>query len=673
MANQEITAENGEESTNTSRRASNHSHISCGTFIPFFTLDSEYLKSLLIGKGYICELEEPASAKSFHGFFPREITRQDSGEDTLSSSESALNSPIADSQKADFLIECEFQLRKLFAFMDLHLSKVESNLTVVQNVKSASAKEEEEVAEKDIELSTNTYFSDSLSESEKAAFLDSGVEDNQLNSPKGIVNHLKEVLLSLQESLNSSFASLDELTALHDDTTCSHDGQSYLQTKESKKREFERRISACLEKIESELQVLDLKDEVHPDSLEAFRMGGKQFTEQVKKTPISRFTYLSFFLFLVIWGVMCYMYFSYQNPWVVYLRVLRSPLLIVFYLYLYGINMKVWANVGINYVSIFNYFLKGIPTPKFVNKVAAIFTAYFALSVIILLFVSPFSSDIPGKVIPLIMWLSLLAFLINPANVYLRRGRLSFLTVVVRILLAPFIFVYFGDFWFADQLNSTVAFLLDIQYLSCYLISDPWIPGTEMQDADDNVCTQSSNGIRPIISCLPALWRLFQCLRCLYDTREVRHLMNAVKYATTFPVIVFATLFAVKVERGFSLAHLDFTDVGWIIICWLLSSFVHALYTFIWDIYCDWGLLQLRKGTLLRPKILYRSKCFYFIAIVLDMILRFAWTLKLTLAIVWRVDSDLIYTGLVIAEILRRFVWNFFRVEYEQIVRSEKE
>ena len=36
-------------------------------------------------------------------------------------------------------------------------------------------------------------------------------------------------------------------------------------------------------------------------------------------------------------------------------------------------------------------------------------------------------------------------------------------------------------------------------------------------------------------------------------------------------------------------------------------------------------------------------------------------------------NSDLIYTGLVIAEILRRFVWNFFRVEYEQIVRSEKE
>ena len=670
MADQGKAAENEEVNTSVSRRVSNYSQLSYGTFIPFFALDSEYLKSLLIGKGYTFELEEPASAKSFHGFFPPEITRQDSGEGTLSSSESALNSPVVDCQKASFFIECEFQLRKLFGFMELHLSRVESDLAVaVQSVKSSNAKQELGEAEKDVELYTKTYISDdALSDSEKATFLDSGVEVN--HSSKGIVNRLREVLLSLQESLNSSFASLDELVALHDDSTLSHEGQSYLQSKESTKREFEHRISACLGKIESELQVLQLKNEAHPDSFEAFHMVGKKITQQVKKTPISRFTYLSFLLFLVICGVMSYMYFSFHNPWVIYLRLLRSPLLIVFYLYLYGVNMKVWANTGIDYVSIFNYFHKGIPTPKFVNKIARIFTVYFTLLIILLLFVSPFSSDIPVKVIALVMWLSLLGFLINPMNVYLRRGRFSFITVIVRILLAPFIFVYFGDFWFADQLNSTVALLLDIQYLGCYLISDPWIVGTEMHD--DNVCTQSANGIRPVISCLPALWRLFQCLRCFYDTREVRHLINAGKYSTTFPVVVFATLFAVKVKPGFSLAHLDLNDVGWIIICWLLSSFVHALYTFIWDIYCDWGLLQLQKGTLLRPKILYRSKCLYFVAIVFDMILRFAWTWKLTLAIVWHVDSDLIYTGLVIAEILRRFVWNFFRVEFEQIVRSEK-
>ena len=65
MADQGKAAENGEVNTSALRRASNWSQISYGTFIPFFALDSEYLKSLLIGKGYIRELEEPASANGF--------------------------------------------------------------------------------------------------------------------------------------------------------------------------------------------------------------------------------------------------------------------------------------------------------------------------------------------------------------------------------------------------------------------------------------------------------------------------------------------------------------------------------------------------------------------------------------------------------------------------------
>jgi len=641
-----------------------------GTGVPHFALASEYLRSLVSVKKPEYELEETASERSSHGSPPPELTARDADSGDWSASQLTINP--GDTHRPSFFVECELQVRKLFAFMELHLSKVENELAdTIQNMRLVASRREQKMAKATAEsfIFSKSYLKVAQSESEKSQLLDLTTEEDkndQVSISIGSMNRLKGVLLSLRDNLNSCFAALDELMTLHDDNALSHDGQSYLQSTDPKRREFESRITACLRKIESELHTQHQTNEVYVDDLGMENL----VTTQVRNSPIGCITFLFLLLFLLIWGVICFMYF-WNEDWTLYLRLIRSPLLIVFYVYLFGLNMKGWARAGINYVSIFAYFPNGIPTPKFVTNVAMLFSFLFSVFLIVLLFSTPFSPNIPAKLVAMVMWLSLLAFLINPLNVCLRRGRISFLMVTLRILLAPFFFVTFGDFWFADQLNSTVAFMLDFEYLLCYCISDPWIELNE-SDKEEVVCTQSGNGVRPLISCLPSLWRLLQCLRCYYDTRKIRHLLNAVKYATTFPVIVFATLFEVKVHYALSLANLDFRNVGWIIICWLLSSFVEALYTFIWDVYCDWGLLQISKGTLLRPKTLFPYKSLYLIAIVFNLILRFAWTLELTLAIVWHLNSGLIFTGLIVAEILRRFVWNFFRLEYEQIMRSKE-
>lgn len=644
-----------------------HRQISYGTFIPFFTVDSEYLRSLLADKGSELELPESASSHNSHNHFPPEFSRQtsvDRASDT-SSSEGSLVGTFASTNRpreTTFFKECELQIRKLFTFMELHLSKVESDLEGV------CLRPRGNQNEPSVESSTKGYFSESSSSDEEPSknSIDSGIEDDHMRTTIGLLHRLKEVVLSLQQSFNHSFSCLDELVDMHDNRCLSKDGRNYLDTKDPHRKDVKGRIDAALTQIDSHLQTYEREQEIRIDGLGRI-LTESQATAQVRGTRVSCFTPLTAFLFVAMCGTIAYMYyFDHTDNWVVLLRLVRGPLLVVFYLYLLAINMKGWAAAYIDYVTIFDYPPNGTPMPKFVFKVAGMFTVLFGVFIISLLIVSPFSADILRMVLPLVMWLFLLAYLFNPVNVHLRRGRWSFILVVVRVLSAPFFFVYFGDFWFADQLNSTVAILLDFQYFTCYIATASW-----GGPADKSVCTSSGNGIRPVLSCLPALWRFFQCLRCYYDTRKLKHLINAGKYSTTFPVVVFAALFSIKVARTFSFSDLDFDDVGWIIVCWFVASFVHALYTFLWDIYCDWGLWQIWKGTLLRPKLLFRYKCFYFLAIVSDFFLRFAWAIKLTLAVVWQLDSDVIYTGLVVGEILRRFVWNFFRVELEQVCRME--
>ena len=207
-------------------------------------------------------------------------------------------------------------------------------------------------------------------------------------------------------------------------------------------------------------------------------------------------------------------------------------------------------------------------------------------------------------------------------------------------------------------------------YSNC--ISNTWILdlATTVNSEDDLVtlCTKSSNGIRPLLFCLPALWRFLQCLRAFYDKRKFEHLINAGKYATTFLVVILAAVYSTKVHTHDD--GLDFSllkPFGWtVVILLFLSALLNTGYCFLWDVLQDWHLC--RSGCL-RPR-LYFSRKWYFIAIVLDFAIRFANALKLILGVAYHIAPELVFTALVLAEATRRFIWNFFRVEWEQIKNS---
>ncbi|XP_070775452.1 xenotropic and polytropic retrovirus receptor 1 homolog isoform X3 [Enoplosus armatus] len=98
---------------------------------------------------------------------------------------------------------------------------------------------------------------------------------------------------------------------------------------------------------------------------------------------------------------------------------------------------------------------------------------------------------------------------------------------------------------------------------------------------------------------------------------------------------------------------------------------VSSCYTLVWDLKMDWGLFDRNAGenTFLREEIVYPHKAYYYSAIVEDVLLRFSWTLTITLSTVtgFHGISDILATILAPMEVFRRFVWNFFRLENEHL------
>ncbi|XP_029308881.1 xenotropic and polytropic retrovirus receptor 1 homolog isoform X4 [Cottoperca gobio] len=98
---------------------------------------------------------------------------------------------------------------------------------------------------------------------------------------------------------------------------------------------------------------------------------------------------------------------------------------------------------------------------------------------------------------------------------------------------------------------------------------------------------------------------------------------------------------------------------------------VSSCYTLVWDLKMDWGLFDRNAGenTFLREEIVYPHKAYYYSAIVEDVLLRFSWTLTVSLSTVTGLDgiSDILATILAPMEVFRRFVWNFFRLENEHL------
>jgi len=347
-------------------------------------------------------------------------------------------------------------------------------------------------------------------------------------------------------------------------------------------------------------------------------------------------------------------------------RLYRSPFLIILFIFLMAINVYGWRTSGVNHVLIFELDPRDHLSEQHIVEIASVFSVLWSISVIGFMFSEQLS--IPAFTNPLALIIIMLVFLFNPAPVLMHTSRFWLLRVFYKVFTAPIYKVTFADFWLADQFNSLVPVFADIQYISCFYLSIDSFKSSNFTEVNEKCISDNMTDLmlRTIMSCLPAWIRMVQCLRRYYDDNKgpFPHLVNAGKYSTTLFVVFFSAM-----VKYYSPYYSSSTSNPFFY-CWIIALVISSCYTYSWDVMVDWGLFSSdspKETPFLREEIVYSSPYYYYFAIVQDLILRFGWTMSISLTELGIANSDLMLSILAPLEIYRRFVWNFFRLENEHL------
>ncbi|KAK9107509.1 hypothetical protein Syun_023520 [Stephania yunnanensis] len=222
---------------------------------------------------------------------------------------------------------------------------------------------------------------------------------------------------------------------------------------------------------------------------------------------------------------------------------------------------------------------------------------------------------------------------------------------VTELLPLGLVGVTLPDFLLADQLTSQVQALRSLEFYICYY-------GWGDYKHRRNTCSFSEvySTFYFIIATIPYWWRFLQCLRRMREERDAVQGYNSLKY--------FATIVAVCTRTAYSRSN---KQAHWKVLAWITSAVAASSSTY-WDIVIDWGLLQKSsKNWWLRDKLLIPHKKVYYVAIVLNVLLRFAWLQTVLDFEISSLHREAMISIVASLEIIRRGIWNFFRLENEHL------
>ncbi|KAI5121712.1 hypothetical protein M0805_002105 [Coniferiporia weirii] len=338
--------------------------------------------------------------------------------------------------------------------------------------------------------------------------------------------------------------------------------------------------------------------------------------------------------------------------WNALLYIYGTLMLPVLFSLLVGLNIWVWNRSRINYQFIFELDVRTQLDSRQYFELPAFFLVTLAYA-FWLSFSLIGTSHVAPTTWPLVWVVFALVVLFNPLRIMFLDSRWWLIRKIGRLLVPGTKPVDFTDFWLGDQFCSLLFTLSNLYFFVCSYDKN-W-------DAVWATCSQSLHwGVPVTLGILPLIIRAIQSVKRYVDSRLYTHLINCGKYCSSIVYYIFYYSW-----RHHGTRH-DYTLV---LFCFF-ATFA-TLYTCAWDLLMDWSLFKRpSQHPFLRKDLVYSSNYFvYYIAIVLNILIRFVW-------IVYVVDSELdIQERAFIAasfEMLRRWQWNFFRLENEHIGNTDQ-
>ncbi|KAL3346728.1 hypothetical protein AABB24_025264 [Solanum stoloniferum] len=328
---------------------------------------------------------------------------------------------------------------------------------------------------------------------------------------------------------------------------------------------------------------------------------------------------------------------------------------IVLHMLMYAGNVYYWKRFRVNYPFIFG-FKQG--TALGYRQVLLLASGLSLLALAAAL--SHLDMDMDPKtrkfetlteLIPLALVIVLIIIIFCPLNIIYRSSRFFLLRTAWHCLCAPLYKVTLPDFILADQLTSQVQAIRSLQFYVCYYVWGNF-------KTRSNKCQDSNvyQILYIVVAIIPFWSRFIQCLRRLFEEKDSMQGLNGLKYFSTIVALVMRTLYS---QKG---------GTFWRVMAASTSGVTTVANTY-WDLVIDWGLLQRNsKNPWLRDKLLVPHKIVYFVAIVLDVILRLVWMqLVLDIKQLSFLHEKAFLAVVACLEILRRGIWNFFRLENEHL------